>query len=77
LVHFFVPYAGWQNKLTETSFKIPGRYLPEFNLEITRIPETVYDVVKDIIVPDYSQTVTEFNAFLGLRVSQVPDEIQM
>ncbi|HAH22655.1 MAG TPA: hypothetical protein DCL77_02635 [Prolixibacteraceae bacterium] len=69
-------YVDWQKKLPENSFKILGRYIPDLKEEVIAMPEPVFSVLKEKNIPNYSQTLTELNAFIDQRVPQVPDEIQ-
>ena len=76
LVRIITSYADWQNKLPQEAFKMLGRYIPGFSEESTRIPESVYSIAKVKTVANYSQTVTDLNAFLDQRLPLIPDEVQ-
>jgi len=76
LIKIISLYAGWQNKLPENIFQHLLLYIPEINVENMQLPKTLYSVAQQKAVPDYSQTVADFNAFLDQRIQQVPDEIQ-
>lgn len=76
LIGLIAGYVDWQKKLPENTFKVLGRYIPDFKEEVIAMPETVFSVMKEKNVPNYSQTLAELNAFIDQRAAQVPEEIQ-
>lgn len=76
LIKLISNYVEWQNKLPENTFQRLLLYIPELNVENMQIPKTIHSVAQQKAVTDYSQTVTDFNAFLDQRIQQVPDETQ-
>jgi hypothetical protein len=70
-------YADWISKLPETTMKILPVYIPEFKLENIPLPGNLSAIVSNKSIPDYSQTLNDFNAFLDQRTEQIPNEIQL
>lgn len=76
LVNVIGKYAGWQNKLPENASKLLTRYIPELKQDFFRMPENLHSIAEVKTITDYSQTITDFAAFLDLRIQQVPVEVQ-
>jgi hypothetical protein len=76
LIKIITTYNSWQNKLSENTFTILSRYLPEVNIENVKMPDKFILIAGDKAVPDYSTTLTDFHTFIDTRSIQVPDELQ-
>jgi hypothetical protein len=76
LVKIITGFVNWQQKLTESTFKVLTRYIPDLKSEKVQLPENFYAIAKGKNVSDYSKELIEFNAFLDQRIQQIPDEIQ-
>jgi hypothetical protein len=70
-------YLDWQLKIPESAVQHLPVYLPDLMMNDRLLPENVRSVAEKKSVSDYSQTLSNFNAFLDLRIEQVPNEIQM
>jgi hypothetical protein len=69
-------FADWQKALPENTFKVFGRYLPELTSELILLPENIRSITEGKTIADYPLAINNLNAFLDLRIQQVPDEIQ-
>jgi len=76
LIKIITPYAEWQKKLSQNTYTVLSRYMPELNVENVKIPGNIQLIAEEKTVPDYSQAVTELQTFLDARILQVPEELQ-
>ncbi len=76
LVRLVAKYNNWQYQLPENTFKILPRYMPEIDPESIQIPGNLHFIGEEKTVTDYTQSSSNFNAFLDQRIVQVPTEIQ-
>ena len=76
LVRLIQKFNDWQFHLPENTFLILPRYIPEMNADSIQIPENIHFIGEEKKVVDYPETLSNFNAFLDLRIAQIPDEIQ-
>jgi len=76
LIKIITRYNDWQNKLSENTFTILSHYLPELNIVDVKMPDKFKLIAVEKAVPNYSSTLTDFQAFIDARILQVPDELQ-
>jgi len=76
LIKIITPYTEWQKKLTQNTYTVLSRYMPELNIKNVKIPDNIQSIAEEKTIPDYSQAVTELQTFLDARIVQVPDELQ-
>ena len=76
LINIITQYNDWQKKLSQNSFTVISRYIPEINIENIKIPDKIRSIIEEKAVSDYSQTINDFQTFLDARIVQVSDELQ-
>lgn len=76
LIQIITGYVNWQNSLPENTFMEFSRYIPDLVSEIIMMPENIRMVAEVKSIANYSQTISDLNAFLDQRILQIPDEIQ-
>lgn len=76
LVKLIGNYVDWQYKLPENTFKILSQYIPDLNTADIQIPRNIHFIVEEKTISNYSQTFSDFNAFLDKRIELIPGEIQ-
>ncbi|HEX7584719.1 MAG TPA: hypothetical protein VF373_08535, partial [Prolixibacteraceae bacterium] len=76
LINIITQYNDWQKKLSQNSFTVISRYIPEINIENIKIPDKIRSIIEEKAVSDYSQTINDFQTFLDARIVQASDELQ-
>lgn len=76
LINIVTQYSDWQYKLSQNTFTLLSRYIPEINIENIKIPAKIHLIAEQKAVSDYSQTINDLQTFLDARIVQVSDELQ-
>lgn len=69
-------YLDWQSKLPESTIQLLPLYIPDFVMNDIMLPEKIKFVAEKKSIENYSQTVSDLNAFIDQRIDQISSEIQ-
>ncbi len=68
-------YVEWQNKLPKNAFQVLPLFMPWLKQDDIKLPENLNFTAPGKSMDNYTQAISDFNAFLDKRISEIPDEI--
>ncbi len=76
LIKIISLYDHWFDKLPENAFKVLINYMPDLKVGNIKLSGNLHNSNAEKSITNYSQTISDLNAFLDKRIEQVPDEVQ-